>query len=513
MRDIVSTIQADQYRLITRDLEGLLLIQGGPGTGKTAVALHRASWLLYTFRDRLAEEGVLVVGPNPTFMEYVSHVLPALGEESVEQAPVGELVNGVRAVRSDPPEVERLKGDARMAEVIERAVAQRIRSLDEHLWVRAGGVGLTLSPETVAEFAAEAREQSASYAAGRERFRMQLLRRFYEAYGRKLGPGATLSFDEVERALGHGGFLRRVLDRVWPVLDPEEVVRRLLTTRTVLAAAADGLFDREERALLARGRGDRGWSEADVPLVDEARALVQGSSPAHGHVLVDEAQDLTPMQLRMVARRARRGSLTVLGDIAQGTGPAPYESWDEVLEHLPDRAGVAIEELRLAYRVPREIMDFALPLLPLVAPAVEPPVSYRAGGGEPRVVEVGAGELARSTAELAAVLREGEGTVGVIVPAELLEETRAGLASLGLRWADSVAEELAPSVQLLVPREAKGLEFDHVIVAEPAAIVTERGGVAGLRELYVSLTRPTTTLVVVHARPLPRELDRPVETA
>ena len=506
MRDIVATIQADQYGLITRDLAGLLVIQGGPGTGKTAVALHRASWLLYTFRDRLAADGVLVVGPNPAFMEYVSHVLPALGEDAVEQRAVGELVPDVEPTVADSPEVERLKGDARLAEVIGRAIELRIRPESDDLWVRVGGAGVTVLGTAVEALVDEARVEAPSYAAGRERFRMSLLRRFYEGYGRRLGGLATLSFDEVETVLRRDGLLKRVLDRHWPATDAESLVRGLLTSRARLAEAADGILDAGEQRLLHRKRSGFAWSEADLALIDEARHRLAGTPHSFGHVVVDEAQDLTPMQLRAVARRARRSSLTILGDIAQATGPFGYSSWSDVLPHLPSDAGIAIEELRLAYRVPREIMDLATPLLPLVASDASPPVAYRSGGDAPRIVQVPEPDLVERAAAEAAALRAAEGTVGLIVPSALLDETRVALERAGLRADDSVAEELAPAVRLLAPRTAKGLEFDHVVVAEPAAIVEERGGVHGLRELYVSLTRPTKTLVVVHAQPLPGPL-------
>jgi DNA helicase IV len=506
MRDIVATIQGDQYRLITRDLDGVLLIQGGPGTGKTAVGLHRASWLLFTYRERLAVNGVLVVGPNPAFIEYVAHVLPALGEDAVEQRAVGDLAGGLEVGAVDPPDVQRLKGDARLAEVIARAVELRIRQDGDDLWARIGGTGVTVLAHTVRELVEEARREAPSYAAGRERFRMNLLRRFYEGYGRRLGGLATLSFDEVERGLRRDGFLKKVLDRHWPVLDAEGVVRRLLTSPSVLAAAAEGILDPREQRVLRRPRAGFAWSEGDLALVDEARHRLAGAAETYGHVILDEAQDLTPMQLRMVARRSRRGSLTVLGDIAQATGPIAYGSWRDVLPHLPDEGGVAVEELHLAYRVPSEIMALATPLLPLVAAEAEPPTAYRAGGEEPLVVAVAETELVERAVAEAGRLRAGDGTVGLIVPESLLAGARAALERAGLHADDSVLEELGPAARLLAPREAKGLEFDHVVVVEPLLVAEERGGVQGLRELYVALTRPTQTLVVVHARPFPAPL-------
>jgi DNA helicase IV len=477
MRDIVATIQADQYRLITHDPDGVLVIQGGPGTGKTAVGLHRASWLIFTLRERLQHRGVLVVGPNPTFMEYVSHVLPALGEDAVEQRAVSELADGIAPERRDPPEVAALKADTRLVEVVRRAVELALESEPEELVLRLEGSFAWVKEREVAELVAQAREELGTTSAARERFRMSLLRRFYEEYGRIHGAGAWRSFEEVERALRARGYLDRVLKAAWPVVSPDRLVRRLLTSRAALSAAADGILDDGEQRLLRR-RGE-GWSDGDVPLVDEARTLLAEPPRAYGHVIVDEAQDLTPMQLRMIARRAREGALTVLGDVAQGTGAVRYADWDEVLPHLPRTEEAAVEELRHAYRVPREIMDVALPLLEQIAPNVAPPIAYRTGAEPPVVRRV---EPERLLAEaFAAAAAAPDGLVAVILPEELA--------------AEAPSDELVP---VLTPREAKGLEFDHVVVVEPAAIES--------RHLYVALTRPTKTLTVLHARDLPAAL-------
>ena len=489
MQDIVATIQADQYRLITREPDTPLVIQGGPGTGKTAVGLHRASWLLYTHRDTLARRGVLVVGPNPTFMEYVSHVLPALGEEAVEQRAISELVDGVSPTLADPPAVAVLKADLRLANVVRRAAELRLRSKPEELAIRLEGSFVWVREREVAELVDAARAELGLTAASRERFRMSLLRRLYEEYGRVLGPYAVRSFDEVERAVRSRGYLDRVVRAAWPVVSPDKLVRSLLTSPAALAAAAEGILTTDEQRLLRR-RG-QGWSDADVPLLDEARSLLDAAPHAFGHVIVDEAQDLSPMQLRMVARRARDGSLTVLGDVAQGTGAVAYASWDEVLPHLPHGDEAAVEELRHAYRVPREIMELALPLLDAIAPEVAPPIAYRTGGAPPTIRRVSEGELLAAAYREAETLAAEDGLLAVIAPDELA----ARVDDDGL-W---------DGVPLLTPRRAKGLEFDHVIVVEPAAIAD---GEQGLRELYVALTRPTKTLVVVHARPLPARLTR-----
>ena len=500
MRDIVATIQADQYRLITREPEGVLVIQGGPGTGKTAVGLHRASWLLYTYRDRLERSGVLVVGPNPVFMDYISHVLPMLGEERVEQRAVDELVPGADAARREAPDLARLKGDARMADVIAAAVQALPRPPDELLAVRLEGVELRLGPEQVATLVAEAQAEAPSHAAGRERLRMKLVRAFYDRYTARLGVEAYHSFDDVEAALRTGGFLNRTLAALWPRPKAEQLVRRLLTGHEELAAAAHGILDDEEQLRLRSGRA-RGWSDADLPLLDEAHALLEGPDRPHGHLIVDEAQDLTPMQLRMLARRSS-GAVTVLGDIAQSSGPIAYTGWNELVRWLAPDIAPTVEELRLAYRVPAEVMELALPLLPLIAPGVAPPIAYRGGDEPPRFVRVAPGEVVASAVREAGREAVRDGRTGLIAPETILRAIEPLLPH-----PDSAFDELAFPIQALTPRAAKGLEFDRVVLVEPSLIAA--GGVEGLRALYVALTRATKTLVVVHAEPLPEQLRAP----
>ena len=283
---------------------------------------------------------------------------------------------------------------------------------------------------------------------------MAVLRRFYERYGELLGPQAFRSFDELERALRKGGFLTRWLDRVLPLPRPEKLVARLLTSPAALEAASDGVLDADERKLLLRDRprrmSDLRWSDQDVPLLDEARALLAGAPRSYGHVIVDEAQDLSPMQLLAISRRAVDGSLTILGDVAQATGPVVYRRWQELEPYLPDELEMEIEELRHAYRVPAEIMDFALPLLDRIAPEVEPPLAYRKGGDPPRLVHVGADELLESALREAVALEDLDGLLAVIVPR-------------------SFSVEDSFPFPILTPRQAKGLEFDHVVVVEPAA--------------------------------------------
>src|SRR6266545_269473 len=489
MRDIVATIQSDQYRLITAEPDGALVVQGGPGTGKTAVGLHRASWLLYTHREQLRR--VLIVGPNPTFMDYVSHVLPALGEEAVEQRAVSELLDGAEVAREEALDVARLKADTRLGEVVQRAVQLAVKPAPEELVLYVDGLFVSVKERQVRELLDEALGSGLALAHARDRFRMALLRRFYERYGELLGPLALRSFDDVERALKRNGFLTKFIDRVLGLPRADRLVARLLTSPATLAEAATGILDRDEQRLLLRDRPRRlselRGSEHDLPLLDVARTLIDGAPRTYGHVVVDEAQDLSPMQLLAVSRRAAAGSLTILGDVAQATGPVVYRRWEDLEPFLPDETEVTFEELRHAYRVPGEIMDFALPLLDLIAPEVERPLAYRQGGAPPKLVPAAQDEL------LGAALREAaelDGLVAVIAPRSLAEMPPHGDAF----------DEI--SVPVLTPREAKGLEFDHVVVVEPALIVEEAGD-AGLRELYVALTRPTKTLAVVHSRPLP----------
>ena len=478
MRDIVETIQVDQYRLIAHETEGVLVVQGGPGTGKTAVGLHRASWLLFTHAVRLRREGVLVVGPNRTFIEYVSHVLPSLGETSVVQRAIGDLREGTEPEGRDDPESERRKGDETMAELLRETVRGHRDEPGDDFEAMLGMNYIRVPLARVREIAEEAWDEAPSWDAARERLRMGLLRAFYRAYADKLGAAGMRSFDELEKALSKGGYLKRFVDAILPPLTSERVLVEAL-----------GLPRRPKR-----------WTGADVALLDELDELIRGRPKSYGHVIVDEAQDLTPMQLRMVARRAPGGWATLLGDIAQSTGPVAYERWDELLRHLPVETA-DVEELVLAYRVPSEIMELALPLLPTIAPHARPPEAYRQGGEPPRFLRDA--NASQRAAEEAVVLDGGEGSVAVIAPLALVPEIRELLTRAQVDVDASTVEDLAPAVRVLDAREAKGLEFDHVVLAEPAAIVAEVDGVQGLRHLYVALTRATKTLTVVHAQPLP----------
>lgn len=371
--------------------------------------------------------------------------------------------------------------------MLARAVELRLESEPEELYLRLEGEPVRVRVREIRELLEDVRELAGTHALARERFRMGLVRRFYVAYGETLGGSAVRDGEEIEKALKANGYLIRVLDAAWPALAPEKLLRALYTQPAFLAEAAEGILVEEEQELLRRRAA--GWSGADVALLDEANALVGTPPRSYGHVIVDEAQDLTPMQLRMIARRAREGGLTLLGDVAQATGAVVYRSWDEVLPQLPHAEKAEVAELLHAYRVPSEIMDVALPLLATIAPDVAAPIAYRTGAAPPLVRQVEQGELLAEAYREAARLAREDGLVALIVPDELIEPA---LAEAGLE-----------EVPLLTARGAKGLEFDHVIVLEPA-LLAERE--QGLRELYVALTRPTKTLVILHSRPLPAEL-------
>src|SRR5437870_3085388 len=273
-------------------------------------------------------------GPNPVFMDYISHVLPMLGEDRVEQRAIDELGPGVDATRRDSDEVARAKGDVAMADAIAAEVLALPRPTDEMIGARVDGAFLYLEPHDIARLIGETQTEARSYNDARERFRTLLVRELYLQYGNKLGGAAFRSFDELESGLRRDGLLNKWLDAIWPRVKPEQIVRRIV-------------------AEFPRGRG---WSDADLPLLDEARALLEGAPKRYGHVIVDEAQDLTPMQLRMLARRSV-GPMTILGDIAQAAGVVGYHRWEDVLGYVATEGEVTVEELRLAYRVPRQVME------------------------------------------------------------------------------------------------------------------------------------------------------------
>jgi DNA helicase IV len=468
-------------------------VQGGPGTGKTAVGLHRAAFLLYEHRQLLDEETVLVIGPNPVFLRYISQVLPSLGETAVRQSTVERLLGGrVRAF--DAAEVAALKGDPRMATVLTRAAAATIKPPVDDLSIATNWGRVRMSKDDIAAAITEIRERDVPHNVGRNALRTQLVRMAEQDIAeRRNEDSAPLGFADDLRS--NKPFQAALA--AWPAVSPPALVRRLLSSPAALRAAAGGVLDDREQSLLLRKAtrrvDDEPWTAADLVLVDEAEAIADGVRRTYGHIVLDEAQDLTAMELRVLARRCPRNSMTVLGDLAQATRPGAQRSWEDVLEHLGSPAGADFTELDLGYRVPAPIIDFANQLLPEAAPDVRPTRSVRESGPAPEIVRIERDEdlspvVQRIVDELAARWT----SVGVVIPEGI------GVA----------LESVAPGVTVVSPPEAKGLEFDAVVVVEPAKFVPATGDEhrAGLRLLYVALTRAVQTLTIVHREPLPPPL-------
>lgn len=507
MRDIVATIAAEQDVVIRAELATCLVVQGGPGTGKTAVGLHRAAFLLFEHRDVLDREGVLVVGPNPLFLRYIAQVLPSLGEAATRQTTMERLVGG-RVRRIDSADAARLKGDPRLAEVILRGARQHLRPPAEDLAIATPWGRLRLGAADVRSAVDEIVERGTAFAVGRTALRTRLRRAAWLAHQEARGDDAAPA-DVWESTMRSNSDLNAAVARIWPSLSAGVLVKRLLTNARALAFAADGLLTATEQATLLRPGGtkldDEPWTVAELVLVDEAEAVLNGVSRTYGHVVVDEAQDLSAMELRAVARRCPSRSMTILGDLAQATAPAAQTSWEDAVRHLGSPPTASIEELELGYRVPKPILDVANRLLPTVAPGVRPSRSVRVDGEAPRLVAVPPGAaLAPQVVEVVRAQASTWGSVGVVVPAALLAEVEAALATAGVAFGDGATGAMGDVVTVLPPPAAKGLEFDAMVVVEPAAFLADDP--AGGRLLYIALTRAVQELTIVHAADLPAAL-------
>jgi DNA helicase IV len=506
MRDIVATIAAEQDVVIRAELDTCLVVQGGPGTGKTAVGLHRAAFLLYEHRGALDRAGVLVVGPNPLFLRYIAQVLPSLGEAATRQTTIERLVGG-RVQRADDVPAARLKGDPRMAEVVLRGARQHLRPPEEDVVIGTPWGRVRLPAEEVAAAVAEILGRDTAFSVGRTALRNRLRRMAWLAHQELRGDAAAPA-DAFEGAMRSNPDLSAAVARIWPSLSAGVLVKRLLSNRRTLASASAGLLDAGEQAVLvrpgARRLDDEPWTLAELVLVDEAEHVLNGVSRTYGHVVVDEAQDLSAMELRAVARRCPSRSMTVLGDLAQATAPAAQVSWDAAVVHLGSPPTASIEELELGYRVPRPILDVANRLLPTVAPGVRAARSVRLDGSPPALVRAAPEELVARVAAVVAERAGAWGSVGVVVPEELIAAVEAALASADVAFGDGRRGAMGDVVTVLEPPAAKGLEFDAVVVVEPAAFL--RNGAVGGRLLYIALTRAVQDLTIVHADDLPDEL-------
>ena len=531
MRDIVATIQPEQDEIVRSDLRLSLCVQGAPGTGKTAVGLHRAAWLLYAHRDRLSRSGVLVVGPNTAFLDHLGAVLPALGEVEVRHTTAAGLVAStpalarvtVRAV--DDTTRATLKGDIRMAQVLYAALWARVGDPTEALVVPRGARRWRVPASAVREVIGQLRERQVSYAAART----MLAQRLAHLVLLEMERAGDAPDDRVQDAVARSAPVRAYVGALWPLPTPVQVLAGLYGDPAALAAAADGILDPAEQRLLLwstppRSPGTARWTLADLVLLDELADLID-RTPSLGHVILDEAQDLSPMQLRAVGRRAATGSVTVLGDIAQGTTPWATTSWEETLEHL-GKPGAQVEVLDRGFRVPAAVIEYAARLLPHMAPGLGVPRSVRENPGVLDVVPVspspsasgvspadpaGAGQADVLAVVTTQVRRAAAspGSVGVICADTVVTDVSAALTRAGIEHGVLGADhgDVEHQVDVAPATVAKGLEFDRVIVVEPAAIAAaEPDHRTGLRRLYVVLTRAVSELVVVHAEPLPPEL-------
>ncbi len=540
MGDIVATIAAEQDVIIRAPLEQLLIVQGGPGTGKTAVGLHRAAFLLYQHRIKFLDSNVLVLGPNPLFLRYIADVLPSLGESSVRQTTLEGLVAAKYRVRStDSEEAAKLKGRPVMAQVVEQAIRARISPPDEGLEARTGVAVVRFEASDLEAMMKSILGRSVPVNEGRDVFRRMVMAEAWRRYSARadVDPGYEPTFTA---GLRRSDDFKKAIDKMWPRLSPVAIIGGLYTSPRRLKAASEGLLTSEEQALLSRGRSGGGpkvksagkskqpagdpWTVADLALLDECEVRCNGVPQVYEHVIVDEAQDLSAMALRMVGRRVPSGSMTILGDLAQATMPGAVGSWETTVDHLvagaggrPDGADTAstdrriefdveLAELTVGYRVPAAILEIANRLLPVAAPTVTPARSVRPGGRPPNVIEVGHSEVATSVIEEVSLLVEQSQSVAVIVPEVMIEELVAAISAAGVAC-DRVGGSGLPgrdAVAVLNPLAAKGLEFDAVVVVEPGRIAEMQ---SGLRHLYVAMTRPVQYLALVSSEPLPELLD------
>ena len=505
MRDIVATIQPDQDELVRADLDTSLCIQGAPGTGKTAVGLHRAAYLLYTFPDRLRRSGVLVVGPNDAFLHYIAQVLPSLGEAGITQSTVIDLL-ARQPDATEPAELAVLKGDARMATVLRKAVLSHVAKPTEDVVAIVGTKRYRVGAHHLRRYVDDARRALGTglrWSLARDRLRMQVA----EDVRRQREDAGGAPSDAETAKVARSAAVRDWVDAVWPELTAAALLARLYAEPEFLARCAAGVLTDAERELLYRAapksKRSARWTAADCVLLDEIDGLLNVGE-TFVHAVVDEAQDLSAMQCRAVARRCPLGSLTVLGDLAQATTPWAPGDWHATLEHLGRDA--VIRPLTAGYRVPGEVLEVANRLLPHIARDVPAATSVRQGAGSLRFAA--RGSVVDEVRDCLTV----EGSVGVIVPDARAASVLETLVAAGID-AHLLDEDADPLVEVVPATRAKGLEFDSVVLLEPAEIVAaEPARVDGLRRLYVVLTRAVSRLRVVHSRPLPEELNETVRS-
>ncbi|MFG2023412.1 HelD family protein [Streptomyces sp. NPDC048825] len=504
MRDIVATIQPEQDEIVRSGLGGTVCVQGGPGTGKTAVGLHRVAYLLYAHRERLARTGTLVIGPNRSFLHYIEQVLPALGELEVKQSTVDDLVAHVEVRGTDDAPTALVKGDARMAEVLRRAVRSHVTMPTEPVVVVRGSRRWRVPAYELEEIVQELLDRDIRYGAARE----ALPQRIAHAVLVQMERSGEAPDDRVQDAVARNSAVKAAVKAIWPPVDPARLVLRLLSDAGFLAVHADGVLTEDEQKTILWARPVRSpksakWSAADAVLIDEATDLVRRTHSL-GHVVLDEAQDLSPMQYRAVGRRCTTGSATVLGDLAQGTTPWATRSWDEALAHLGKQQAV-VEELTAGFRVPTDVITYASRLLPHIAPGLTPVTSVRENPG---FFEVRTTAADTEVVDACEELLHQEGSVGLIAADARIPALAEALTAVGITYLGPGEETTYETRLTLVPASlAKGLEYDYVVLDEPRAIVdAEPDERTGLRRLYVTLTRAVSGLIVTHSAPLPPQL-------
>jgi DNA helicase IV len=500
MRDIVATIQPDQDDIVRAEAAQTVCVQGAPGTGKTAVGLHRVAYLLYAYREQVRRRGVVMVGPNQAFLSYIRNVLPALGELDVTQTTVGELVASVPVRGSDNEAAAIVKGDARMAEVLRRALWASVRAPSAAVVLPRGSRRWRVAAWEIEELVHELRHRGVRYGAARE----LLEHRIAHVILTRMEAAGEACDDRTHEAVRRSRPVRTAVDAIWPKVDAVRLVFGLLSSAPALAGAAEGVLTAAEQAAITwpaapRGPGSARWSAADAVLIDEARDLIS-RTPSLAHVVVDEAQDLSPMECRALGRRCSTGSATVLGDLAQGTTPWAAPSWPSLLANL-GKPDTGVRELSVGYRVPRQILDYASTLLEVIAPELRPASSLRADPGALDLTRVPAASLGGALVAACQQACARPGSVAVIAADPHVPELGRALDRGGLAYGTPGTDATLTLVPVTL---AKGLEYDHVIVVEPARIAGAEA--RGLQRLYVALTRAVSRLTVLYSEPLPEPL-------
>ncbi len=515
--DIVATIQAEQDEIIRSPQQGVLVVEGGPGTGKTVVALHRAAYLLYTFRFPLEDQGVLVVGPNRVFLRYIERVLPSLGEAGVEQVVLADLVRGHNFSAKDSEAVSRIKGDLRMSQIIATAIRDRQRPLRKDAEIAFGAGYLRLTVNQSKTLISEGRRRFRRHNAANHWVETEIIATMIATSG---NPDADI--ETMRSALRDLPEFRAIINYMWPVLTAAELLHDLYSSKALLRLAAQKVCTPEEYESLHRQRSESlaqaKFSDADVAVLDEALSLL-GPKPrrngrindedevrTYGHIVIDEVQDLSPMQLRMISRRSLNGAMTIVGDIAQATSAHAPASWKEVLAHLPKKNPPRTIGLTIGYRIPRQIMELATQVLKSAAPLQISPVSVREGDELPKIIATTSdqlfGDLIKETQRMVAELSGGN--VAIVCPDSMSETISAALDKAQTAHGRAGVSGIEAGLTVVPVSVVKGLELDGVIVVEPAKIVAAQ--IHGLRALYVALTRSTKQLTVLHSEPLPKEM-------